>query len=200
MAAPTLSDDLRRVRERAAGGPLTLGQVIEVLRERGFNVFLIFLALPFCQPVTPPGFSTPFGLVMLLLGLRILLRQPPWLPARLLAVELGAGALETVLKLGLKVAGWLEKLVHPRGPALTGPRLTQVHGGMLMLTAAVFMLPLPIPLSNTFPAWAIVLIALGMTEDDGLAILAGYAVSVVGMAYIAAVFWLGAEGLSRLLG
>lgn len=113
-AAPTLSDDLRHVLERAAGGPMTVARIVEVLQDRGFNILIIFMALPFCQPITPPGMSTPFGLVMLLLGLRIALHQPPWLPARLMRVEVSHGSLEKVIGIGLKIAGWLEKLVHPR--------------------------------------------------------------------------------------
>lgn len=198
---PTLSDDLRRVQARAAGGPMTVAGLVEVLRDRGFNILIIFMALPFCQPVTPPGLSTPFGLVMLLLSLRIALRQPPWLPARLMRVEVGPATLDKVLQIGLKIAGWLEKLVHPRLGGLVRPPLMQrLNGLALGVSAAVFMLPLPIPLSNTFPAWAILLIALGMIEGDGAAVIAGYVVSLVGMVYIGTVFWLGAEGLSRLVG
>lgn len=198
---PTLSDDLRSVLARAAGGPMTVAGIVDVLKDRGFNILIIFMALPFCQPVTPPGMSTPFGLVMLLLGLRIALRQPPWLPARLMQVEVGFATLQKVIQIGLKVAGWLEKLVHPRLGGLVRPALMQrVNGLAIVISAAVFMLPLPIPLSNTFPAWAILLVALGMIEEDGAAVIAGYLVSLVGMVYIGGVFWLGAEGLSRLFG
>lgn len=200
-AAPTLSDDLRRVLARAAGAPMTVAQIVEVLKDRGFNILIIFMALPFCQPVTPPGMSTPFGLVMLLLGLRIALRQPPWLPARLMKVEVGFAALQKVIQIGLKIAGWLEKLVHPRlGGMVRSAPMQRLNGLAIVISAAVFMLPLPIPLSNTFPAWGILLVALGMIEEDGAAVIAGYLVSLVGMVYIGGVIWLGAEGLGRLFG
>jgi hypothetical protein len=36
------------------------------------------------------------------------------------------------------------------------------------------MFPLPIPFSNSIPAWAVVLLTIGMMEKDGLCVLLGY--------------------------
>jgi len=53
-----------------------------------------------------------------------------------------------------------------------------------MLTAAlVLLLPLPIPFTNSFPAWAILLLAAGLLERDGLFILGGYVVFAAGVFY-----------------
>jgi hypothetical protein len=44
------------------------------------DVLVIILVLPFCQPIPLPGFSTPFGIALMIFGFRIALRQRPWLP------------------------------------------------------------------------------------------------------------------------
>jgi hypothetical protein len=53
----------------------------------------------------------------------------------------------------------------------------------MFLAALTLLLPLPIPFTNSFPAWTILLIAAGMLERDGWFILAGYIFFAVGVLY-----------------
>ena len=60
-----------------------------------------------------------------------------------------------------------------------------LHGAALVFAALVLMAPLPfIPLSNTLPGGAILLLALGMAERNGLLVLAGYGVLLFATAYV----------------
>jgi hypothetical protein len=61
--------------------------------------------------------------------------------------------------------------------------LVQLHAGLMLLAALVLLLPLPIPFTNSFPAWAILLLAAGLLERDGVFILAGYLVFTAGVFY-----------------
>jgi len=54
---------------------------------------------------------------------------------------------------------------------------------VMLVAAGVLLLPLPIPLTNAFPAWAIILIAAGLLERDGAFVAAGYAMFAAGTAY-----------------
>jgi hypothetical protein len=47
-----------------------------------------------------------------------------------------------------------------------------------------------VPLVNTLPAVAVILLSLGMAERDGAMILMGYAMSLLSAAYIAGLLWL----------
>ena len=53
----------------------------------------------------------------------------------------------------------------------------------VLIAALVLVLPLPIPFTNSFPAWAILLVAAGLLERDGLFILAGYLIFALGVLY-----------------
>ena len=44
-------------------------------------------------------------------------------------------------------------------------------------------LPLPIPLTNTFPGWVIILIAAGLLERDGAFVAAGYGMFAAGVVF-----------------
>ena len=58
-----------------------------------------------------------------------------------------------------------------------------MHAVLMLLAALALLLPLPIPFTNSFPAWTILLLAAGLLERDGVFILAGYLVFVAGVFY-----------------
>ena len=179
-----LSVELAELRDRSARGALTLREVIYTLHGRAYMLLVLLLALPFITPIPLPGLSTPFGLAIMLIALRLSLGQRPWLPMKLQRKELPAGFFAKVFAFAEKVLRFLEKFLRPRMTLLTDtPCLVQLHA-LLMLTAAVaLLLPLPIPFTNSFPAWAILLLAAGLLERDGLFILAGYIVFAAGVLY-----------------
>jgi hypothetical protein len=81
-----------------------------------------------------------------------------------------------------KLLRFFEKLLRPRLTFLTDtPLLVQLHAVLMLLAALALLLPLPIPFSNSFPAWAILLMAAGLLERDGLFILAAYVVFTGGV-------------------
>lgn len=179
-----LSEEMQALQERFAEGPLTLGDVIEVLQGRAWTLVLILLALPFVTPLPLPFLSTPFGLTIALISLRLALGQRPWLPQKLLAKPLPPGFFAKLLRFSTRVLRFLEKLLRPRLSWLAEtPALARLHGVAMLTAALVLLLPLPIPFSNAFPAWLILLVAGGLLERDGGAILLGYGVGAGGVAF-----------------
>lgn len=179
-----LSEELADLRVRAGERAVTLREVIYVLGGRAYMVLVLLLALPFVTPIPIPGLSTPFGLAIALIALRLSLGQRPWLSKKLQRKELPAGFIGKVFTVAEKVLRFLERFLRPRLTVLTDtPFLRQLHA-LLMLTAALaLLLPLPIPFTNSFPAWAILLLAAGLLERDGAFILAGYVVFALGVLY-----------------
>jgi len=180
-----LSDDLQTILDRAAGNALSLRRVIEILHGRGFDVLVIVVVLPFCQPIPLPGVSTPFGLALMVFGLRIALRQRPWLPDWLLRREISYDTLTKMIHGAGVVAKRLEKLIHPRLRFMKHWwSFNAINGLAIASSAFILMLPLPIPFSNTIPAWSILLLALGMMEEDGVVITLGYLMAGAAWVYI----------------
>lgn len=179
-----LSEDLADLRERFATRPVTLREVIYTLRGRAYTLLLLLLALPFITPIPLPGLSTPFGLAIAFIALRLALGQRPWLPMKLQRKELPPGFFAKVFAFAAKVLAFLEKFLRPRWAVLTGHTvLLRLHALFVLVAGIVLLAPLPIPFTNSFPAWAIVLIAGGLLERDGLFILLGYVVFALGVAY-----------------
>jgi len=169
---------------RFAERAVTLREVITVLRGRAYLLLVILLALPFCAPVSLPGLSTPLGAVIALISLRLALGQRPWLPERLLDWRLPPGFFVRVFRVTARLLRFLETLLRPRATAFVEARiLRNLHAVVMLVAAGVLLLPLPIPLSNTFPAWTVILIAAGLLERDGAFVAAGYAMFAAGTAY-----------------
>lgn len=194
-----LSEDLRFILRQADGKGVTVGKIIEILHGRGLDVLVILLALPFCTPIPLPGLSTPFGLILMFFGLRIALLQRPWLPRRLLKIEISYPTLNKLIHAALAVATRLEKVLHPRLRFFKDwSSFTFLNGLSILISAFVLALPLPIPFTNTLPAWSILLTAAGMMENDGIVILAGYVMAALTWAYLIFLVWVGKAGLGWL--
>jgi len=179
-----LSEELAHLHARTAERAVTLREVIYVLRGRAYLLLVVLLALPFLTPIPLPGLSTPFGLAIALIALRLTLGQRPWLPKRLQRKELPANFFGRLFGIAARILRFLEKFLRPRLVVVTNTGLlNQLHAALMLVTALALLLPLPIPFTNSFPAWTILLLAAGLLERDGLAVLLGYVVFIAGVVY-----------------
>jgi len=199
--ATRLSEELRRLPELAAGRPLALRQIVEHLHFRGLPVLVVILCVPFILPVAIPGLSLPFGLGIALCGLRLGLGHGLWMPDFILRREVSP---ESLAKLARRASGFylrLEKLVRPRMHFLQRwPGMLNLLGFMIMIGGILLSLPIPppFPLTNTIPALAVMFIALGLIERDGVCILIGYGFVFAGLLYVGLIALLGVAGMQKL--
>lgn len=198
MPPARLSDDLTALRERSGGQSLTVDDLEKALKGRGFAMLLLLLALPFCF-IPVPGLSTPFGIAVFIIGIRISAGLKPWLPAFVLRKRISPARLVKVLDGGLRFARILEKIVKPRMHFLQRwPGMMNLIGLGIGSGGLLLLLPLPIPFSNTIPAWAVVLLSAGMMERDGLLVLLGHFMTLVSWAFMALCWVLGTQGIERI--
>jgi hypothetical protein len=182
-----LSEELHALAEQFRERKVTLREVMMTLGGRASGLMIVILALPFCSPISIPGLSVPFGAVIFVLGACFVAGRPPWLPQRLLAVELPPKFFRAVLEGASKFIGWIERRLHPRWAWATGSTaIMRVHGLVVCAGAGLLLLPLGgIPFTNMLPALVVVIGTLGMMERDGVAVGAAYGIFVATMAYFA---------------
>jgi hypothetical protein len=181
---PRFSTELRDLAQQFAERPARLEELLAATRGRGFDLLLLLIGLPFLTPIPLPGLSTPFGLVILVIGARLALGRRPWLPQKLLRRQLPARFLGRVLTTASRGVRWLEVLLRPRLGFLHEQWIyRRVAGALIMISGLLLLLPLPIPLTNSFPALTVVLLAAGAMERDGLFFLAGCATFAVTLGY-----------------
>ena len=193
--AITTSQRLAQLAEDAEGETVTLGWILEQMEERAFGLFLLVLALPCCIPFLY-GLPQVVALPLMLIAAQILFgRKSPWLPERLAARTVTT---EGLRNLGTRAGPWLrriEAVSRPRLTALTRPPLDRIVGLALVIFSASILVPLP--LTNTVPGFAVVVVAMGLLQRDGILVVLG---ALLGTAWIAALLLTGASLISLIMG
>jgi hypothetical protein len=178
---------------------LALSELLEKIGVRGLLMFSMVLTIPFLLPVSIPGTSAPFGFIICLIAVGIILNRPPWLPKRLMSKRISKEHSVSMLTQGAGLFAKIEKLIHPRLPFLTHQAtLGRLNGAVMALTAVLLMAPVPLPLTNTLPAYGVLFLAAGSLERDGFAILAGYLMLSLTIIYFTVIFLFGLTGLRAL--
>ena len=171
MSQQKLSEELRTLLQTDAEA-LTVAQLVDRVGDRGFGLLLLVLSLPSALPVPAAGYSVPFGILLVVLAVQMLVgKTHPVFPKRLQRVTLSKSLAEKLLNGASWIFEKLEWIIRPR-MRWVGQRIGLTLMGVLVMIMAILMM-IPIPLTNSFPAMVIFLIGVGLTEEDGVfAILA----------------------------
>lgn len=152
---------------------LTIGELLDLLKRRSYGALLIMLSLAGLIP----GISFFAGIADFLLGMQIALGfQVPRLPNIIQKQRINRAKL---LKFTDRVLPWLirvEQYVKPRWEPVSGSNFRRVIGIMICILSAIAVLPLPF--INFLPNFAIICLALGIIERDGLFLLLGSTMAV----------------------
>jgi hypothetical protein len=180
-------------------GDLTLGDFLRELSVYGHMLVCLACAAPFLLPVPLPGLSTVFGFVICVASLQIAFNKDPWVPPSWRSRKISAGMVKKIFTSLLRVTRYTEKAIKPRLRFFARhPGAVRFNGVVIFCISLLLSLPMP-PGFNAPPALAIVLLALGSLERDGLAVMAGYALSLLNVVLFGGFFVLGYEGLQALL-
>lgn len=159
----------------------SVGWLLEQLKRRAFGCALLIFALPNCLPM-PPGIPTICGILLCILALQMIVgTERPWLPSFLARRRIARKHLELMAERGGAWIERLERLTQPRLQVLTGPIGFRLVGAVVFVLGIIMILPIPL-LGNMPPAFATLIIAIGLTERDGLVVGLGLLGSVTALA------------------
>ncbi len=198
-----LSTELQRYFFEEERSPqVTLADILQLAGERTFGFLFVLLALPSALPLPAAGYSTPFGLVILLLAIQLMSgRKAPWLPDKIMHRPLELKTVQGFLKAGMP---WLQKL-----EIICRPRLTFICTGLsgriiigLGISLMAISMMIPIPGTNTLPAMGVFLTGFGLLDDDGAITLAGLVLCLMGLTLTSSIlfaFWFGGSSLIDII-
>lgn len=174
-----LSKELQRYFfEEDRGETVSLAQVIALAEEKVFGVILVLLALPSALPLPAVGYSVPFGILIFLVAVQLVVgRKSLWLPLAWQRKTIKTEKVQGILEKGLPWLKKIEAIAHPRFPIICQTQGGRVVMGLSMMLMATSMI-CPIPGTNTLPAIGVFITAFGLQEDDGLISAAGILFSV----------------------
>jgi hypothetical protein len=191
---PDRTSEVLRDLAEGEGERLTFREVLTRLRHRAFGFTLLIFALPCALPM-PPGIPTVCGIAIVIIAMNLIrARQRLWLPRAIADKSLSRADLRRVVD---RVAPYLERLERiskPRLPIVTETVGKILIGIVIFLLGLVMILPIPF-LGNMPPGFAASVIAIGMTERDGLIVLIGALVSVAAIAVASVATWAAILGI-----
>jgi hypothetical protein len=191
---PSLSQTFEFLIRRAEVETLSLGQILDSLAGRGHALIIVFLSFPVAQPFAVPGMGGILGVPLAFVSFFLLLGREPWIPEFMRRRVFRQDRLLRVLNWMTGLSRRIERLLHPRLPALSTNTVAIRVAALYMFIFAVVLalpVPVPVPFSNPVVAIPILFVGLGMLEKDGLFILFGYLSAIVSIAYYAGIFFLG---------
>lgn len=175
---------------------LTLGKLMSLLQEKGPFLFIVILCVPFLLPLSIPGVSLPFGLMIIYLCLGIITKREIKLPKRLINHTIKSKHSMRLMRGVIKIFRKIEKWTSPRLKFLAvHPFSVTINGLIILFCAIVLMVPVPIPLGNALPAYAMLFLSIGFLQRDGAMIIAGYILTLISAAYFVAIAILGVSSV-----
>ena len=193
----TLKDLLGTENQRG----LSIQEITTAVGEKGFGLLLVVLSLPSALPVPAPGYSTPFGIVIALVALQLSFsRRTLWLPRMLANIRIKPKLAHSMLSSASNFLFKIEYYIKPRQRWIRS-RLGQL-GLSIVIIIMAFLMMLPVPLTNTFPAIVIFIIGVGLAEEDGLLALGAFFIGCFALFLYAGIIYLvltqGAEAIEPI--
>lgn len=188
------------LQERAkAQEQIPLREVLLALGSEGHGVALMFLIIPFLQPVPMMGLSTPFGALIAVIAFYLYKQQPPWIPERFAKLPVSSQLIIKVSEGAEKVWRKLAVLFKERMTGLFSGTFFPLFNCLLIAwNAFLLALPIPFPFSNAVPAWPILMMAIAYMERDGVFVLISYTMTVAGLFFFLALGLAAYYGISFL--
>jgi len=174
-----LLDHLDEIEAQCSQGEITLKSIFKIFGNDSHYLLIFFFILPFLQPIPLFGLSTPIGIVIAVVAYFAYRKKPPILPKRWENKKLPASTVLKIAEGSERVFEKLSFILQPRWKYLFKPPFRTANSLIIIASAILLALPLPIPFSNAVPAWVILFQTLGHLEEDGLLIIISYVQTLV---------------------
>ncbi len=176
--AKTLSDHLEHIASHESKH-ISVGRIARELEEGSLAVLMFLFALPPGLPIPATGIGTVLGWPVLFASVQLLMgRNTLWLPGWIASKRISMSIIRKAIRYIQPIMEKFEHIIRPRLLVLSrgiGQRLF----GLVCVICSLSVL-LPLPLTNTIPSAGIAIMALGLLERDGLIMLGGMVVGLLG--------------------
>jgi len=191
---------LARLRAHATeAGSVSLDELMSAMGRSSIAFAILILSLPALTPIPGP-FGFVFGSCLAIVSLQIIAGfRRIWLPQFLGRRQISGGTIDLMVRYTAPMVARMETLLRKnRMRHFAGPRAQAFLGVPVLLLAIA--VALPIPFGNLLPVAALVMIALGLMERDGLVAILGVAMGVVALGATGGLVYAAAWGLGSIVG
>lgn len=185
---------ISKISSENSNNDISLKEFLEITEDRGRLIVCMILATPFLIPISIPGSSIPFGIGIMFIGISLIFNRP-LIPEFILEYRIKKETVYKILKGSISVLNKFEKVIKPRVQFTMNNYVNILNSILLVFSAFLLMLPIPIPLTDTLPAYSIFLLSAGILERDGYLIIISYALIIITAVYFGLIIVLGFEAI-----
>lgn len=165
-----------------------VSDLVNAMEGAGFGLTLMICSFGVLIPLPPPApsiISIPLAIFafQMMIGLK-----SPRLPKRIARMTVKRSILITLVRISSPYISRVERILRPRLIFMSSILAERLIGALAFLFSTSILLP--IPFSNFIPGLGILIISFGLTSRDGLIMIFGIFVGLIGMIVSAmTIFW-----------
>lgn len=170
--------------------------LIDAMDFAGFGLVMMIFSFAVLIP-SPPPFPSIMSIPLVIFSAQMMVGfSVPHLPKMFAKTEVKRSTLMALAQKSAPYINKIERLLVPRLFFLFNPIAERIIGAMIFIFAMFILLP--IPLSNFLPGLGILIISFGLLAKDGLVIILGIIIGMLGIAVSVAALILGIEIFSHI--
>ncbi len=174
--AMEIYDKLEDAKDQNGNGNVSVGDVLDSLKHKGFGAFFIAPAMITILPTGAiPGVPAACGILLFLIAVQIVFgRESPWIPNRIKNFEFSEEKYKSAVAKAKPYIQKIDKYIHPRLELLTKGIMKQISAIVAIALSIAIITVGFIPMAPALFGSAILWIGIGFSARDGALILLGY--------------------------
>lgn len=176
---------------KSSADKISISDLVRAMEAAGYGLVMIIFSLATVMPLPPP-IPNIFALPIIIFSMQMILGyDAPKLPKTISNLRIKRSIVAVVVHKASRYIGKVEKILKPRFSFVISPIFERVLGFFTLVFALFVMIPLPF--TNFVPGIGIMLIAFGLLGKDGLFVISGLLVGIIGVFIATVTIFIGVE-------
>ncbi len=178
---------------KSSADRIPVRDLVDAMQAIGFGLAMMIFAFGIIIPLPPP-FPSIIAMPLIVFSLQMIAGYTaPKLPKRFEKISVKRSVVAMLVQKSAPYIRKVEHILRPRLSFVTTPRAERVIGVFALIFSSFIVLPMP--LSNFIPGLGILIISFGLLGKDGLVVICGIIVGLMGIAISTTAVLLGVEAL-----
>jgi hypothetical protein len=178
---------------KSSADRIQVRDLVDAMQAIGFGLAMMIFAFGIIIPLPPP-FPSIIAMPLIIFSLQMIAGYTaPKLPKRFEKISVKRSVVAMLVQKSAPYIRKVEHILRPRLAFVTTPRAERVIGVFTLIFSSFIVLPMP--LSNFIPGLGILIISFGLLGKDGLVVICGIIVGLMGIAISTTAVLLGVEAL-----
>jgi len=178
---------------RSSADRIPIRDLVDAMQAIGFGLAMMIFAFGIIIPLPPP-FPSIIAMPLIIFSLQMIAGYTaPKLPKRFEKITVKRSVVAMLVQKSAPYIRKVEHILRPRLAFVTTPRAERVIGIFTLIFSSFIVFPMP--LSNFIPGLGILIISFGLLGKDGLVVICGIIVGLMGIAISTTAVLLGVEAL-----